>query len=378
MGNSQPKKRLILWTATLLATMVIGLLAARYFAAWMVADPHRAPPVVQIRAQGKLLTAQRLDNVIPDADVGFVLPANMDQWVQTLDFDFQRVTDEHGFINAAAWPDQADIVFLGDSLVMAEGVGLENGFAARVDMDLVDRTVLNLSVPGAGLERQYRIFEKFAADLQPQLVVACIYISSDLTNDTHFLGWLEEPLDKSFNKYRLSYSRRNAQEERGTLQWRVRHHILADWVLSVVEPVLWGEHEIVHRRVMPDGAELFFSRDAVKFSKRSFDGSEAELENLFAALDRLQGAVRKVNADLVFMLLPSKEEIFAEDVVARRDSAAGILREELGRRDIPYLDLYPLLQEAGRQHTPFFTRDAHMNEYGNKVVADAFTHWVPL
>ncbi len=378
MVKKQPKKRLLLWTATLLATMAIGLLAAKYFAAWMIADPLRAPPVVQIRAQGKLLTAQRLDNVIPDEDVGFVLPPNTDQWVQTLDFDFRRVTDEHGFINAAAWPDQVDIVFLGDSLAMAEGVGLENGFASRIDKDLTEQTVLNLAVPGAGLERQYRIFDKFAADLSPRLVVACIYISSDLSNDTHFLGWLEEPLDMNFNKYRLSYSRRNAREERGTLQWRVRHHILADWVLSVVEPVLWGRHEIMHRRVMPDGAELFFSRDAVKFSKRSFDGSEAELENLFASLDRLQGAVQKADADLVFMLLPGKEEIFAEDVVARRDSAAGMLKEELERRDIPYLDLYPLLQEAGRQYTPFFTRDAHMNDYGNKVVAEAFTHWFPL
>lgn len=379
-GNHPPKnkrtKRLLFWAITLFATMIIGLLAARYFAAWMAADPLRSPPLVQIRAQAKLLLAQRTDNVILDTGVGFVLPPNLDQRVQTLDFEFQRVTDEHGFVNPVGWPDQADIVFLGDSLIMAEGVGLQNGFASLVDEALVGQTVLNLGSPGAGLERQYRIFDKFAANLQPRLVVACFYISSDLTNDKHFLSWLEDPLDMTYNKFRLSYSRRAARGERGTLQWRLRHHILADWALSVIEPGLWGEREILHRRSMPDGSELFFNRDTVKFSKRVYDGSEAEFRILFESLDRLQESIRYVDANLVFMLLPSKEEIFATDDIARENSAAGVLKEELDRRGIAYLDLYPLLQEAGHQHTPFFTRDAHMNVHGNKVVAEAFTRWV--
>jgi acetyltransferase AlgX (SGNH hydrolase-like protein) len=377
MSAFLPRKRLIVWMTMVLVAMAAGLLAARYFAHWMMADPHRSPPLVQIREQGKLLLAQRTDNVIPDTDVGFVLPPNLDQRVQTLDFEFQRVTDENGFVNSVGWPDQADIVFLGDSLIMAEGVGLEYGFASRVDEALVDQSVLNLGSPGAGLERQYRIFDKFANDLQPRLVVACFYIASDLTNDMHFLSWLEDSLDTNYNKFRLSYSRRAARGSRGTLQWRLRNHILSDWALSIIEPGLWGDREILHRRSMPDGSELFFSRDMVKFSKRAFDGSELEFENLYESLDRLQESIRNVDADLVFMLLPSKEEIFAVNDIARQDSAAGVLKEELDRRGIPYLDLYPILQEAGRQHTPFFTRDAHMNVYGNKVVAEAFTRWAP-
>lgn len=377
MNKFLPRKRLILWAAMLLVTMAAGLLAARYFAHWMMADPHRLPPLVQIRAQGKLLLAERTDNVIPDADVGFVLPPNLDQRVQTLDFKFQRVTDEHGFVNPVGWPDQADIVFLGDSLIMAEGVGLHNGFASRVDEVLVDQSVLNLGSPGAGLERQYRIFDKFATDLQPRLVVACFYISSDLTNDTHFLSWLEDSLDMTYNKFRLSYSRRATRGSRGTLQWRLRNHILSNWALSIIEPGLWGEREIRHRRSMLDGSELFFSRDIVKFSKRVFDGSEPEFENLYESLNRLQESVQNAGANLVFMLLPSKEEIFAVDEIAEQNSAAGVLKKELNRRGIPYLDLYPLLQEAGSEHTPFFARDAHMNSHGNKIVADAFIGWAP-
>jgi len=378
MNKFLPRKRLMFWIIMLLVTMAAGLLAARYFAHWLVADPHRSPPLVQIRAQTKLLLAQRTDNVIPDADVGFVLPPNLDQRVQTLDFEFQRVTDEYGFVNPVGWPDQVDMVFLGDSLIMAEGVGLQNGFASLIDEALVGKTVLNLGSPGAGLERQYRIFDKFAADLQPRLVIACIYISSDLTNDKHFLEWLEEPLDMSFNQFRLSYSRRNSLSERGTLRWRIRNHVLVDWVLSTIEPEMWGEREIEHRQSMPDGSELLFSRDTVKFSKETFDGSEAEFNHLYESLGRLQESVHKVDTNLVFLLLPSKEEIFAVDDIARHNSASGVLKEELSRRGIAYLDLYPALQEAGRQHTPFFTRDAHMNMHGNEVVADAFIRWAPM
>ena len=170
MSKNRSKKRLIILATALLATMAVTLLGAKYFAAWMTADPNRSPPVVQIRIQAKLLLAQRKDNVIPDANVGFVLPPNLDQQVQTLDFEFRRVTDENGFVNPGEWPDRTDTVFLGDSLIMAEGVGLENGFVALIDEALADRAVLNLGTPGAGLERQYRIFEKFAADLRPRLV----------------------------------------------------------------------------------------------------------------------------------------------------------------------------------------------------------------
>ena len=372
------KSRLLLLAALFLVALIVAYQSAKYFAARMIDDPDLAPPLVQIRSQAKQLSEQRLDDVIPDADVGFVLPPNLNQQVRTYDFEFQRVTDEFGFVNRGAWPDQADVVFLGDSLIMAEGVGLENGFVALIGDSFSDKTILNLGNPGAGLERQYRIFDKFATDLDPRLVVACFYISSDLTNDTHFLEWLEKPLDLSYNRFRLSYSRRKNQGSRGTLLWRMRNHILYEWALSFIEPRLWGEREIEHRRRMPDGEDLLFNRETVKFARKSFDGNEVEFENFYASLDRLQMAAENLNTSLVFMLLPSKEEIFAEDVVVRHDSAVGVLKEELDRRGIAYLDLYPLLQDAGRRRTPFFVRDAHMNGHGNKVVADAFTRWVPV
>ena len=179
----------------------------------------------------------------------------------------------------------------------------------------------------------------------------------------------------TYNKYRMTYSRRSTQEVRNTMLWRARNNILFEWALSVVEPSLWLEREIEHRERMPDGSELFFNRDTVMFSKRAFDGSEAVFRNLYVSLDRLQKVVENVNADLVFMLLPSKEEIFAADVAARHDSAVGVLMAELDRRGIVYLDLYPLLQDAGRRHTPFYVRDVHLNAQGNKVVADAFIRW---
>ncbi len=51
--------------------------------------------------------------------------------VKTLDYTYLRETDEHGFPNVGEWPSRADVVILGDSLVMGEGTGVEAGFVQR-------------------------------------------------------------------------------------------------------------------------------------------------------------------------------------------------------------------------------------------------------
>lgn len=370
------QKRIVATVAALGAGVLIAIPVAKEYAAGLANDPDRAPPQVQIRIQAKKLLEKRSAIVIADDDIGFRLPPGLDQPVETYDFEFRRQTDSRGFPNHGEWPERADIVFLGDSLIAGEGVGIDAAFVTLIGNTLSDTSAINLGMPGAGLERQYRILQKFGAELKPRLVVACFYVASDLTNDTHFLEWLEDPEGKDYNAFRLSYSRRKAERPRHKLIRRLQSHVYYDLALSIVEPRLWGARQIIHRKNMPDGTQVLFSRNMVQFARQDFAGSEPEFENFRASLDRLQQAADAIDADLAFVVMPSKEELFAVGDVVERGNAAVVITRELEQRGIPFLDLYPVLEEVGEHSTVFYGRDAHLNRLGNEVVANAFVEWV--
>ena len=200
--------------------------------------------------------------------------------------------------------------------------------------------------------------------------------ASDLTNDSQFFEWLENPEGMTYNAYRLSYSRRNDKRPRESLIRRLQGHVYYDLALSVVEPRLWGDNRILHRVVMPDDTELLFNRKMVKFAKRAFTGSEPEFQSFRGSLDRLQSAVDEIDGELAFVLMPSKEELFAIESDGDRGNAATIIAGELEKRGIPVLDLYPRLQSEARRRSVFFSRDAHLNQHGNEIVAQAFVTWL--
>jgi len=373
---SHRRKKLLLLVAILVVSLAALLLVVKYVGQQIKDDPDRAPPIVQIRNQAKKLIGQRRNAIVADSYVGYTLLPNVVQLVQTDDFDFRRITDARGFPNSGNWPDSADIVFLGDSLIMAEGVGLDNGLVGLVDRSFANKRIVNLGNPGAGLERQFRIYEKYGKDLNPRLVVAVFFVSSDLLNDTHFFDWLDAPEGLTYNEFRLSYSRRNNPRSDKSFLQRLQGHVLYHWAVSVVEPRLWGELAVEHRATMPDGAELLFNRETVMFAKTAFDGSEREFTNFRTSLNRLVASVDASDADLLVVLLPSKEELFAGDLAQRGDSAVAVATIELESREIHYLDLYPVLRDAASSRTPYFRRDPHLNDFGNRVVAEAIAQWL--
>lgn len=372
--KKNPKKLLSI-AVVLAVAAIVAIPLAKEYGARLAKDTERAPPQVQIRNQTKALLEKRSKIVIPDAEIGFRLPPGLDQDVETYDFEFRRQTDSRGFPNHGDWPEQAEIVFLGDSLVAGEGVGIDGAFVTLIDNALSSKSAINLGMPGAGLERQYRIFKKFGADLKPELVVACFYVASDLANDTHFLEWLKQPEDKTYNEFRLRYSREKEGRPRNKLVRRLQSHVYYELALSIIEPRLPGERRIIHRRTMPDNTGMLFSRKMVQAARQNFSGSEPEFENFQETLDRFERVVDSVGAKLVFVMLPSKEELFAVEAEGGRGNAALIITRELEGRGIPYLDTYPVLRESGEQRAVFFSRDAHLNRVGNEIVATAFVEW---
>lgn len=337
----------------------------------MRANPEWLPPAWQIARQ----QAQMAREVVPDDDVGFLVPPNQVQRIETDDYAATRVAGPRGFPNRAPWPEQVDIVFLGDSMLLGEGVGVAAGFVSLIDSELASASVINLGNPGAGLERQQRIFRRFGAPLQPELVVACLLLAYDLDNDTHFFAWLEDPLGMDYNAYRLGYAGRNETRSAYHPARRLERHPLYSWTQAVVEPHLWGERRVVHRVDVADGSTLFLDRTKAPFAARSFSGAEVEFDRLAAGLERLESVVREAEGRLLVVLLPSKEEIYMGRSTDDGASAAGTARGLLRDRGIETLDLYPVLLESRADEAAYYQRDLHFNATGNRIVADAFVSW---
>ena len=180
--------RYSIYALALVVSLVLLRIAARQLSEAIENDPQISPPSLQIQRQA----VQVVDDVLPDAELGYVLPPNLDQTIESIDFTSKRTTDSRGFPNPGPWPAQADMVFLGDSLLVGAGVGVSNGFVALLDAALEDRTILNLGNPGAGPERQLRIFQRHGIEVAPRLVVAGLYLASDIEGDQQFRAWLAD------------------------------------------------------------------------------------------------------------------------------------------------------------------------------------------
>ena len=358
------------------AALLVAVAAARFivyrFEDVIRANPALQPPEWQIRRQA----SQMAEPVVADDYLGFRQVADQDVVVRTLDFTFRRVTGVDGFPVAGPWPDRADVVFLGDSLLLGEGVGIQHGFAAGIDQRLGDQVVVNLGNPGAGLERQYRIFERYGVQLKPRLLVAFLYLAADLDNDTHFQAWLDNPMGMSYNEFRVTYRRRMDPRSKQDLGRRLEAHPLFSWAQSFVEPLLWGEHRIAHRVTLADGSTLFLDREKVLFARRSYSGEEPEFQRLLDAVGRLSALARSHSIALGIVLIPSKEEVYGVAAGSDTVDAPRRFMLRLTEAGIPCLDLAATLRQRARNSPAYFPRDIHLNDLGNQIVAEAVTQWV--
>jgi hypothetical protein len=206
--------------------------------------------------------------------------------------------------------------------------------------------------------------------------VACLLISYDFLNDVHFNAWLEDPMGMSYNDFRFSYNRRVNRGSTNRVVRRIQRKALYNWLLSKVEPALPGDGRIRHSKMMPDGQTVLFGRDKVTFSNRMYLESDLEIVQLRGALDQLASISEGLDAELVVMLLPSKEELFAVPAGEASGNALELTMNLLDELGIKYLDLYGPLKSSAEQHTPYFQADIHFNAYGNEIVANTFLEWL--
>jgi hypothetical protein len=326
------------------------------------------PTVLPIERQIRTQAVMMKDRVLADKDTGFVRQPNSRQEVRTLDFSFVREADALGFPNRGPWPSHADIVFLGDSFVTGEGVGLDKSFVGLFSKVIDDVTIRNLGVAGAGPDRQQRIYYKYGNSLRPEFVLAVLYVASDFQNVEHFQTWLKEAPDRDYNRFRLNlgkdYGRLSLLDPSALLE---RSRFLEAVRGQFTKLAQGSKGEVVDTG---DGSPLFIAPRTLEFLRTEMRPDDPKLHALLTPFEDLNRRIRATGAQFFVMLMPSKEEVYLD-----ADAVVTAVMKRLAASSVPFLDLYSPLRSEVHGPPLYYTRDPHLNERGNAVVARFLVEW---
>ena len=311
---------------------------------------------------------------VRDPELGNRARPSLRDTVHTPDFSFVVALDSAGFPNREPWPSPADLAVLGNSLVVGEGVGIERGFSTLVAKRLGTDRAVNFGLGGASPEHQLRIYRRYVAPLHPRVVLAVIWVASDVTNAFNFQRWLASGSTQNFLEYRTSGQARatpgGAAHVGSTIQGSSRLlRVLAG--LSVG----WkrGHGSLPERIPLTGGDTLYLSRKTEEALAQGMQRSGIpDLARVFfGPLDTLRQAVEGDHGQLFVVLIPSKEELYAAQAYPPVMRAVEAVRRGLDSLHLATIDLYRPM-EAGMADGPeFFSRDIHFTVYGNRIVGDA-------
>jgi len=306
-------------------------------------------------------------------------------------------SDRYGFANVEPWPERVDIVFLGDSLLKGAGVGNEWQFSTLVSKRLPGRSVINLGLSGASPAHQLRIYRRFAAQLQPKVVIACLYIASDVDNAKHFDAWERVGKQWSYQEFRVDHYWRvrgqiagadsggasgdeHVTHDAARPGWkaRVRRAVYATAVgselLYLLDP--W-RNGLLHDVKFPDGSRVFlFERFQDRLEMGIGDDYPSIDEIFFGPLVELRATVESAGAKFVVALIPSKEEIFHAAGNVGTQRTVREVRQRLEELGMPVLDLYAPISDVAHETAPFRSYDIHLSRVGHGAVANAIVDWM--
>jgi lysophospholipase L1-like esterase len=262
------------------------------------------------------------------------------------DVEFATIGAKHDCMHA---------VFLGDSFAFGDGVDRDSSFVSLVRAWAKDRRasgcvrVFNLGARGTTIDKQSSSLHAHLDALQPDIVIVAQY-QNDLTDLTH-------------SESEIAQRGAAATSE----NWREVRHRFRTWNLNLVRFATYHlfagaiqrsiHYDVLkHWSVLADSAKAPLARELMANYRRHFVRLKDDLGGRGIAL----GVV----------ILPSKLDLLAGRY------PEGAFFESLARETgVPYLSIYPIL-DRNRDPSPFLTYDGHLNEGGNRLVAEAVYEWL--
>jgi hypothetical protein len=302
--------------------------------------------------------------------LGFVGAPHEQHRYRGVDYDFRYTTDEHGFRNPSPWPEQADIVVLGDSQGFGFGVDDGEHWVARLDQALPEVEIVNLSLLGAAPQQLARFYEAFGARLEPALVIVALFPANALYAGPLFEEWHAAGKPQGFNLWRAFG--RPREQARGSLD-AVKSALANSYAVLFVHG--WLKHlqdpVPVHHLEMAEGPVRLLPERYAETEVVARRG-HPDFELVVDAVADLHERVLADGSEMLVLLFPTKEEV---DLPLLGEDAPSLLAPfaaALDRRAIPHLDLtLPLRRQVELGRLLFLEVDLHPNAAGYRLIAEA-------
>ena len=274
------------------------------------------------------------------------------------EFNSRYLTNCQGYrMDALSNPDdtikRCDWLFIGDSFTQGAQVNYDELFSTLIYRDFPDKTIVNAGMSGAGLYESLNYLKDEGAKLSPKRIVLQIGAFNDFYNiKERKAGWSE---------YLMEYS---------DLYRYIQYNLLDNPTLPLgrwVEPFFDNREENAKYNI---------------FFKESSKEKEADINAFNEVLGKFKRDADKLNAELVVMLIPSKEQT-SDEMLSEVQRKFGITDDELDMfapnritkgvcedLGIPIIDLYEPFRQSSK--FPFFMRDEHLNTDGHKLIASEY------
>jgi lysophospholipase L1-like esterase len=316
------------------------------------------------------------DLFTPDPAIGYRLRPSTSIRFTTSEFSSDIAINSAGVRDnevGPKTPGERRIVVLGDSLVLAVQVPLQQTFCKQLERRLNARAnpahyrVINAGVQGYGPVEEALFYERVASRLQPDLVLVVVFVANDAV----------EAVDAAFRLVGNGAPARSIPPVQA-LHDRLRRAVRRSIVLQIVNQrwIQLREGARGGRPALPDRRLLSYATPLPADIARGFDVSRE-------AIARVAADVAATGGRTGIVLMPARFQVDHEEYERLRavvepagyrisvDSASDRFRSALAPLGLPTLDLLPALRSESRSRDEFFTSTAHLTPIGHQVVADA-------
>jgi len=278
------------------------------------------------------------------------------------------ITSKDGFITPNT-PDLLDqqIITIGDSFL--EGKRNPVPIPQVID-DHTSLPVYNLAAGGWGPYSYVAAFNKHATNRNAEVVIV-FSVFNDITDATKYKRWKTEFRHLTYEDFLNADRWRHSSDNIGST-WFDNSSI-------VYNAIKYGITKLEQRGKRPKRAQ-----ESLQFiscePKEYFEGGScfSTFVDYFHAMDKLKTAVEGSGKRMVLIWIPSKGRVYfdflndeyKEKYLERNEKmifdVEQIINWYANSRDIPFLDLTPIMQENAKSGDAlYFTHDHHLNKNGS-------------
>jgi hypothetical protein len=307
---------------------------------------------------------------VPDPYIGYLPaplgtaggdgPANADSSLQAKDYWGDR--------NKEPWPDEADIVVVGNSLAYGMPMSREDAWTTLLDHALPDLRVVTLGLIGASPEQYRRVYETFGIGLHPKVLLVCLFPGNDLTDVLVFKRWWESGREKTF----AAFTEPEPKTTRG--RWRRRIEgksrlltLVTDLKLSYRDGNVFGGKTLD----LSSGERVQLVPRFLRAAALREEPGREEFRLAVEAIRETRRLAEQHGTKCVVVLFPTKEEVYLSAFEKDVPSLTIPFAAELEAAGALFLDLTPVFRERAADGAALFLEvDGHPNERGYALVTE--------